>query len=70
MEALVLNRSRSNQSIGLVEYSQRHELTVTGHAWLARNTGGDKNDLSASEGLLEALSTSIIALDLYQSINR
>jgi len=39
------------------------EEVVTGHSRLAGNTGGDENDLSASQALLEVLVALVVALD-------
>jgi len=38
--------------------------TITGHAWLARNTGRDQDDLSTSQALLDAGSIGLVTLDL------
>lgn len=37
--------------------------TVAGHARLAGNTGGDENDLSAGQALLEILGRRVVSLD-------
>ena len=44
------------------------EEVVTGHAGLARDTGGDDNDLSALEGLGKTGGSGIVAADLGLSI--
>lgn len=38
-------------------------LTITCHAWLARNAGRDENNLGALEGSGEVLSAAVVALD-------
>jgi hypothetical protein len=59
MEALVLKRSR-NISKGRTK-SDGIWHTVTGHARLARNTGGDEDNLSVRESLLQSGRSRVIA---------
>ena len=37
-----------------MDFVEAH-CTITGHAWLARDTGGDEHDLSACKALLDLL---------------
>ena len=39
-------------------------LTITGHAWLARNTGWDQNDLGALQACLDTVGVWLVAFDL------
>jgi hypothetical protein len=39
------------------------DRTITGHARLARNTGRNEDDLSASEGLLQAGGSRVVTGD-------
>jgi hypothetical protein len=52
MEALVLNRSAICEP--LYECHVCVNPTITGHAWLARNTSWDKDDVTASQALPES----------------
>lgn len=53
MEALVLNRSIRVRFV--FSFIDTVELTITGHAGLARYTSRDKDDFSASQAVFEAL---------------
>ena len=62
MEALVLKRSMMCKPRKVDTLVSTH--TITGHAWLARNTSGDHDNLGALEAVPQRRWCTVIALDL------
>jgi len=66
MEALVLKRSETISN-GRRKPTSTEELTVASHARLARNTGWDEDDFSASQAFPKGGWRWVVALDLQNS---
>jgi hypothetical protein len=52
MEALVLNKSAMCEQFS--KYLEAVNPTITGHAWLARNTSWDEDNVTATQALPES----------------